>query len=94
MDMRSESLSSHQLHHQVVRSIDAPCIKRRHDVGMHQFRRCANLCKELLNKIRIGSQSAAENLDGDLAVHRPMLGAINQSHPALANLFQQEVFTQ
>ncbi len=94
MDVRSESLSGNQLHHQVVRSINAPRIKRGHDIGMHQLRRRANLGKELLNKARIGCQSAIKDLDRDFAVHRPMLGAINQAHPAFADLFEQKVFTQ
>ena len=74
------------LHHVVVIAGILADAEHRHDVGVVQLGRRLGFAGEPLGRFRVGQELAGQHLDGHAAAQRHLLGLVDDSHAAPADL--------
>src|SRR5688572_14239486 len=81
----------HELHHEVVVAVRLADVDARDDVLVVQLGHRARLAQEPLDEHAVLGVAGGEDLDGDDAVHRELLGLEDRAHRPLADLGLQLV---
>ena len=80
-----------QLHHEEPLAVVLADVEERADVGVIQRRGDACLALEAFDRLRIARQLRREEFDGNLPAEPRVLGAIDHSHAAAAEFFDDAV---
>ncbi len=90
-DAMLQRLAVEQLHHEEPLAVVLADVEERADVGVVQRRGDACLALEAFDRLRIARQLRREEFDGNLPAEPRVLGAIDHSHAAAAEFFDDAV---